>query len=188
MEFSLSETDKDFISQLLDILESKREVKALQFESRKIIKYFDEKSVNGAIRSLTCQLECNLNIFESETLSFKDLRPELSENEKRLSIIVAFKEALKGNLNFENTYETYIKYVIYNSDKIEVTEIYRENFGFILFKAVNSNEYYLDVMKNHSFAYWSELARITPSDAEELLKNSSYQNSLIILSKNKNRN
>ena len=75
--------------------------------------------------------------------------------------------------------------IIYNSQTIKVIEICREEFGFILFKAVNRGEYYLDIVRNHSFAYWSEIIEVSEEAANELIAEPTYYKAQVIFGNHK---
>jgi hypothetical protein len=68
----------------------------------------------------------------------------------------------------------------YLEKEIQVSEIFREDYGFILYEGLNGAGFFLDVLKNHSAAYWSEQHKITEAEKEELLKTPSYFKALEI--------
>jgi hypothetical protein len=152
-----------------------------------LIKKYQAKPLNGLVRNWTTQLECLLDIFKSPTLSFEDLMPDLDQESRRRMIWDKFEKFLAGNFEDEDSepYRIYTKYIIYNSKRIEVKELCRENFGFILFRAVDGNDYYLDVVLNQSFAYWNETCMVPAADAETFLNNPGYANARELLARYK---
>ena len=183
----MDEPEKEFAEQILKLIQPP--VPDIDSAAVKtVIKKFTKKSLAAFVRDWTTQLECLLGIFESETLAFKDLKPGLNLTERQRIIQDQFERFLNHEYRqVDVIYEIYTRYLMYNSDKIEVEEILRENFSFILFKAIHSNEYYLDVVKNHSFAYWTETCNLPAAEAEAFIKKSGYWEAQSLVGKYKTR-
>jgi len=127
-------------------------------------------SMNGAVGELVTQLECNLGIFRHETLGFRDREPGVDVATKRRAILAALEGALRGDFDAPaaHPYDLVIQHLVFDGEKLDVTELCRAQWAFILFRAT-TGAYYLDVVKNHSAAYWSECARIDEAEASALL-------------------
>lgn len=125
---------------------------------------------NGAVSALVTQLECNLGTFRHDTHGFRDREPAVDALAKRRAILAALEGALLGDFNAPDAhpYELTIQHLVVDGVKLDVTELCRAEWAFILFRAT-TGAYYLDVVKNHSAAYWSERARIDEAEANALL-------------------
>jgi hypothetical protein len=47
---------------------------------------------------------------------------------------------------------------------LEVIIIETEDYDYILYKDKNSNDYYLSILKNHSFMYYEKVAKVDSND------------------------
>jgi hypothetical protein len=73
---------------------------------------------------------------------------------------------LKTSINFEGK-------------EIEVEKILEDHFNFILFKAMDSENYYLDILLNHSFNYYDKLVKVKQDDIQDYLENKITVNSMV---------
>lgn len=55
----------------------------------------------------------------------------------------------------------------YEGNKIEVIIIESVHYDYILYKDKNSNDYYLSILKNHSFMYYEKVAKVDSNDIYE---------------------
>lgn len=138
---NLSTIDAEYISRLLGAIEHKSDDTREKACVKSIIVEFESKPVNGAVRNLVTQLECHLGIFESDTLGYVDIQPGIDSGTKWGKLIEALRKAGTDEFTFQELYRLYIKYITYDSNQIEVSEVCRENFGFILHKAVHGPTY-----------------------------------------------
>lgn len=73
----------------------------------------------------------------------------------------------------------------FESETIEVEELLKENFGFILYRGVENGRHYLTVVRNHSFAYWDETVSLTGEETQTFKENPGYSQALILLNAKK---
>ncbi|MBK8396521.1 MAG: hypothetical protein IPL26_14975 [Leptospiraceae bacterium] len=55
-------------------------------------------------------------------------------------------------------------WIEFENRKIEVVELEREHYNFILYKDINSEDHYLFILLNHSSAYYLKIAKIAAND------------------------
>jgi len=126
-------------------------------------------SMNGAVGELVTQLECNLGIYRNELMGFRDREPGIDALTKRRGILAGLEAALRGDFDAPaRPYELFIQRLRVDGAYLDVTELCRAQWAFILFRAT-TGAYYLDVVKNHSAAYWTECARVDAAEAEALV-------------------
>jgi hypothetical protein len=179
--------EKEFIKHILKLTDD--DVEDINRSSiAGLIKKYESKPMGGVVRNWVLQLEGLLDIPDDETHAFKDLRPDLDANAKLMMIRDTFEKFLNNEFREGvRLYKYYTKYLIVDLQKIEVEEVCREDFGFILYRTVNGEDYYLDVLVNQSFAYWSENCKLLAADAEAFLKKPNYLAALSLLGKHKRK-
>ncbi len=57
----------------------------------------------------------------------------------------------------------------FEGKQIDVSRLEEESFDYILYKDVHSNDYYLAILLNHSFAYYDKLVKVGADDIQEYL-------------------
>lgn len=125
---------------------------------------------NGAVSALVTQLECNLGLFRHDTHGFRDREPGVDPLAKRRVILAGLEAALRRDFDAPaaHPYELFIQRLRVDGAYLDVTELCRAEWAFILFRAT-TGAYYLDVVKSHSAAYWSECAQIDAAEADALV-------------------
>jgi hypothetical protein len=61
------------------------------------------------------------------------------------------------------------EFIEFIQNKIKVERIEFSDFDFILYKATDSEEYYIAIVLNHSFAYYDKLVKVDAADIQEYL-------------------
>jgi hypothetical protein len=174
---NLQEDQKAILETILQLTYKIESDKSLKEDLKSAIKHSDTIPLSGDIKSVLFQIACLYDVFESDCHSCKDLHPELSDDNKKDILRTALTDVLKDQRKeFHRLYTVSIDYVYYGNEKIEVTEICREGFVYILFKAKGKNEYYLDFVRNNSSAYWSETRKIDEAAAKSLIADPGFEN------------
>lgn len=180
----LTQNDTDFLQSLLALVDSSASPIELE-EVRSCIHTNESRPINGGIREWVTQLECVLGIFARDRWACRDLFPEKPQAVKLEVLIAEGKKMLKGKYELERLFSLYPRFITVNALSIEVEELAKENYGFILYRAVETEIHYLEVVRNHSAAHWEETVLLTAEEADEFRSAPSYEFALTLLASHK---
>jgi hypothetical protein len=113
--------------------------------------------------------------------AWKDLHPEISAKDKQQAILHEVEAQIRQSTSTPIHFFTQMaKRIKWHEEMIEVDEVFHSGWGIIIYKAVHSSDYYVNVLKNHSAAYWSKTLKLTQEQGEQLLAHPEYENALRI--------
>ena len=135
--------------------------KALGLALGNIIKDYEKKPVNGLIRDIVSDIECHLGIYEN---IIRDYEPrEDFDYVFGIKYYLDLLNTIQSSNDFilpDNRYKTYIRWLYYEKEKIEVEVLIMDNWNYILYKSKDSKDYYLSVVFSQSFASWDKNYKI----------------------------
>jgi hypothetical protein len=173
----LQENEQEIIETILQLTYKIELDRLLKEDLKSAIEHSDTIPVSMVIKNIFFEIACLYDVFEDDCRSCRDLHPELSIDNKKDILRTALSDLLMSQYkDHPILYAHCIDHIYFGGDKIEVTEICREDWGYIIFKAVGNNDYYLDLMMNKSSAYWSETRKIDEAAAESLIADPSVEN------------
>lgn len=173
--FTPSQTDIAFLNEINVLLKVSANKDDIKKQISTIISSFNKKPVNGLIRGVIYDIECHLGIFDDKHLDYRILQDvDYLAGIRHYTKLI---ETILTQSNFElpnNLYETYTRWLNIDKSKVEVTEIYTDNWNYILYGAKKNSDYYLSIMFSHSAASWDKIFKVTGEQKAklvELLKN-----------------
>ncbi len=140
---------------------------------------FDDLFVNGRLVHAKEVAEMVWGLPGDPDYHWTDARPDLSLPEKKslvLENIRLFAEG--GDQELTRLFYAQTAYIRFRGARIRVERVLQDDGGFILYRALDEEAYYLDVMKNMSFAYYSECYRLSKPQGEAFLAKPSYEAAL----------
>lgn len=137
--------------------------------------YFSEGEHCDKLNNLSLQLQCLSWTKTTPKFSITDKNPNESIHDKRLLLLAAIKQAIQGEYEANVLYDIKKEKITMEDTEIAVEQLLVENYGFILYKQTDQEDYFLDVMFNQSAAYWNKLARVANELAFDFLKEPSYE-------------
>jgi len=153
--FKCYETDRDFLDSLIALLKNNPVKENLAVDIANIINDYEHKPVNGLIRDVVSDIECHLGIYKNR---IRDFEPR---NDFDFAIGVKYYTDLLNTIrtseNFilpDNNYKTYIRWLYYENEKIEIEVLYKDNWNFILYKNKHALDFYISIVFSQSFASW----------------------------------
>jgi hypothetical protein len=110
---------------------------------------------------------------------WEDARPDLSQAEKQrliLDMVGVFKAG--GDALVPELYHRTPRYIKFRGERIKIKVVHSEAWGYVLFRALEEEAYYLEVLKNVSAVYYNETYRLTTAQGEAFLARPSYEAAL----------
>ena len=173
----LQENEQEIIEAILQLTYKIELERSLKEDLKSAIEHSDTIPLSMVIKNIFFEIACLYDVFEDDCRSCRDLHPELGNDNKKDILRTALSDLLMSQYkDHPKLYDYCIDYIYYGGTKIEVTEICREDWGYILFKGIGNNRYYLDLMMNKTFAYWSETRIIDEAAAKSLIADPSIEN------------
>lgn len=110
-----------------------------------------------------------LNLYESDTMDFRDLNPELSHSEKIELLIEKGKMILEGKRQSElpNLYQTYRRWLIVENQKNEVELILDKGWDKV-YKSKKEEKLFLEFLEWRNGGYITNTRIISNEELEEL--------------------
>lgn len=156
IELECSEADKNYLNLLLDLLQTNLTKDKLATEMVNLINDYEKKSVNGLIRDIVSDIECHLGIYKNK------IRDVVPQNEFNYEAGINHYIDLLNRILTEKKitiptkiYETYIRWLYYENQKIEVEVLFIDDWNFILYKSKQALDFYISILFSQSFASWS---------------------------------
>jgi len=154
-DFKCSETDKNYVDSLIELLNMDFSKEELGDKVANIISDFECKPINGLIGNVISDLECHLGIYKNKILDYLQLKD--FDYVKGIKYYNDLLNTIRTSNNFilpDNIYKTYIRWLYYEEEKIEVDVLVMDNWNYILYKSKNSLDFYLSIVFSQSFASW----------------------------------
>jgi hypothetical protein len=170
--FKCSETDRNYLGSLKELLEKGLPKDRLGIEVLNVIQIYDRKPVNGLVRDVVSDLECHLGIY-SQNNRIRDFEPRNDfDYTTGVKYFIDLLNTLQTSENFilpDNIYKTYIRWFYYENEKIEVDVLYMDHWNFILYKSKHAPDFYISVVFSQSFASWNVDFKIAGEQEQKLL-------------------
>lgn len=107
--------------------------------------------------------------------TWEDARPDLTQADKQALLREVLASHLGGApVELPTLFHRKTAYIHFRDERIRVEEVLHEAWGYILYRALDEEAYYLNVMKNMSFAYYDETYRLDKSQGEAFIAQPSY--------------
>ena len=168
--FECSDTDKSYLESLVNSLKKDLPKEDLVIEVANIVLEYERKPVNGLIRDVVSDIECHLGIYESR---IRDFEPRNDIDYKTgVKYFIDLLNTLRTLENFilpASIYNTYIRWLYYNNEKIEVDVLYMDKWNYILYKDKHVFDFYISVVFNQSFASWDIDFKIEGEQKQRIL-------------------
>lgn len=168
--FECSDTDKSYLESLVNSLKKDLPKEDLVIEVANIVREYERKPVNGLIRDVVSDIECHLGIYESR---IRDFEPRNDIDYKTgVKYFIDLLNTLRTLENFilpASIYNTYIRWLYYNNEKIEVDVLYMDKWNYILYKDKHVFDFYISVVFNQSFASWDIDFKIEGEQKQRIL-------------------
>jgi hypothetical protein len=139
------------------------------------IKTIPQLGMSGTIHTVLWQIE---GLYAKEIgprYEWLDLEPDLNHAQKKEILISELEAAInEERIQQRMFFKQEIRQIVFNGEHIDIDTLLVEPWAFVLYKAKGSDIFYMDLTKNHSSAYWSELFRLTKEQGEALLAKPEY--------------
>lgn len=107
--------------------------------------------------------------------TWEDARPDLAQADKQALVRAVLTSHLAGApTELPQLFHRKTAYIQFRGERIRVEEVLREDWGYILYRALDADTYYLNVCKNNSFAYYDETYRLSKAQGEAFISQPSY--------------
>ena len=161
----------DYYRNLLSLLQSGLDREELLIR----IEQLPQTGYSGTYFSILTEVEGLLGKEIGPKYEWKNLKPEVSEEYKKGIIIRELEACIKGEeVPHEKLFGKNIKQISFNGKNIDVEELLCEPWCYILYASKNSDDYYLDLSRNHSSASWSVMHKLSKQQGETFLSNPNY--------------
>lgn len=180
MEYLPTESETQIIRDVIDILDRMGDDRGPATELETKIAEARQGSLNGAIAFALGQLECLYGIYKGELTGCFDTSPATSFEDKKTQLKKALTELLKGNIIDLEFFTHRVNRIRHHDETIAVEEICRRDWEYILFRGIETGEYYLQLQKDASGAAWSETKLIDAGKAKTLIDDPDGSNALAI--------
>ena len=111
--------------------------------------------------------------------TWEDARPDLNQADKKALIRGVLASHLAGvPTELPQLFHRKTAYIHFRDARVRVEEVLFEAWGYILYRALDTDAYYLNVCKNMSFAYYDETYRLTKAQGEAFIAKPSYEAAL----------
>jgi hypothetical protein len=111
--------------------------------------------------------------------TWEDARPDLTQADKQALIRAVLTSHLAGApTDLPQLFHRKTAYLHFRDARVRVEEVLREDWGYLLYRALDTDHYYLNVCKNMSFAYYDETYRLSKAQGEAFIAHPSYEAAL----------
>jgi hypothetical protein len=135
-----------------------------------LIKQHETVSINGLIRDKVTNLACHYGIYVSEYMGFRLINPDINF-ESGESVLKDTLQILQqsGDIEVpENLYRFYQRRLEVDNKHLDVEEVFDDPWNFKIFKAADSEDYYVDILLNQSAAYYNKVVKVPEAIIDQL--------------------
>ncbi len=180
--FNPSENDLRYINSVTTVLKSDASREEMQRNVAALIEEFERVPINGLVRQKMLDLSCHLGIYQSNVMSYR-FTAESVTHQKGVEILIEVLSLLKQSGPIEvpdNLYQLYRKWIVWEGQQIEVEELVKDNWNYIVMKSKEHGELFIEVLNSRSAAYWDRLFLVDTEDCSVIEKAIQQENKQIL--------
>jgi|GEM_PF-1910588 len=164
--FKPSENDIQYIDDVLSILASGSTKEDMCNSLMTTIAQYESVPINGLVRNKMLDVSYHLGIYQSKEMSYRFVGESVTHQEG-IDLLLSVLSVLKQSGSIEvpdNLYQLYRKWIVWEERQIEVEELEKDNWNYILMRSKERGDLFIEVLNSRSAAYWDKLFLIEQED------------------------